>query len=208
MLYTDVSTASLKFKMHPSELRFKTPKAWADKALENFDRFLQDHAACERKASALAMSLVARYPDKIALVDTMIKLAQEELEHFQQVFVLLRGRKLSLADDYKDEYVNALVKQIRTSKQGHFMDKLLVSGLIEARSCERFALISKALVTKDPALSKFYDELARVEARHNILFIRLAHMYLDPDEVDSRLNELLDIEADIVKSLPLTGMVH
>lgn len=208
MLVNDVDLSKLKHKLVPSELRTSTQKGWAKLALQDFKAFLQDHAACERKAAASAMSLIAKYPHRITLVDTIAKLAQEELEHFQQVFLLLRDRGWDLGVTRKDEYVNLLRKHIRHSEEEHFMDQLLVSGLVEARSCERFELMADALAKTNPELSAFYDQLARVEARHNILFVRLAHGYLDGDAVDARLEELLDIEAEIVNSLPLNGLIH
>jgi tRNA 2-(methylsulfanyl)-N6-isopentenyladenosine37 hydroxylase len=208
MLINDIDVSKLKHKLHPSELRVATRHGWAEMALKNFEAFLQDHAACERKACASAMSLIAKYPHRITMVDTLGKLAQEELEHFQQVFTLLRDRGWGLGKVVKDVYVNLLRKHIRHSEQEHFMDQLLVSGLVEARSCERFAMMATALETQNPELSAFYDQLARVEARHNILFVRLAHGYLNGAEVDARLDELLDIEAQIVDSLPVNGLVH
>lgn len=208
MLANDIDVSALKHKLHPSELRSRTKAEWAPLALGNFKAFLQDHAACERKAAASAMSLIAKFPHRITMVDTLGKLAQEELEHFQQVFMLLRDRGWDLGTPPKDTYVNLLRKQVRHSPDEHFMDLLLVSGLIEARSCERFELIAAALIPQHPELAAFYDQLARVEARHNILFVRLAHGYLTPEKVDVRLDELLDIEAQIVNDLPVTGLVH
>lgn len=208
MLINDIDVSQLKHKLHPSELRSATSAAWADLALGNFEAFLQDHAACERKAAASAMSLIAKFPHRITMVDTLGKLAQEELEHFQQVFIMLRNRGWGLGTPPKDVYVNALRKLVRHSPDEHFMDMLLVSGLIEARSCERFELMASALETRDTELATFYDQLARVEARHNILFVRLAHGYLPGGQVDARLDELLDLEAAIVNSLPVTGLVH
>lgn len=208
MLINDVDLTELKHKLEPSELRAKTKDTWAPMALANFKEFLQDHAACERKASATAMSLLSKYPFRITLVDTMIKLAQEELEHFQQVLIILRNRGWGLGPDVKDVYVNELRKEIRHSADEHFMDQLLVAGLIEARSCERLALMAEALKPSEPELSRFYDALARAEARHNILFVKLAHGYLNPKAVDKRLDQLLDIEAQILERTPITGLVH
>jgi len=208
MLVNDIDVSLLKHKLVPSELRTRTRPEWSAVALQNFKAFLQDHAACERKAAASAMSLIAKFPHRITLVDTLGKLAQEELEHFQQVFLLLRDRGWDLGTPPKDHYVNLLRKEVRHAPDEHFMDMLLISGLIEARSCERFELMATALETREPELATFYDQLARVEARHNILFVRLAHGYLNGDAVDARLDQLLDIEAKIVDSLPCNGLVH
>ncbi|HEY8943347.1 MAG TPA: tRNA isopentenyl-2-thiomethyl-A-37 hydroxylase MiaE, partial [Polyangiaceae bacterium] len=112
-------------------LRVPTAAAWLDGVFANFDAFLVDHAACERKASATGMSFVVRYPDKPALIDPLIEFAREELEHFQIVYRILAKRGLSLADDYKDPYVNALRGQCRSPSELLLLDRLLVAGIVE-----------------------------------------------------------------------------
>lgn len=208
MLLNDVDVSKLKHKLVPSELRYTTPPEWATMALANFKAFLQDHAACERKAAGNALSFITKFSHRITLVDNLGKLAQEEMEHFQQVFTILRDHGWGLGSPPKDRYVNLLRKQARHSPDEHFMDMLLTSGIVEARSCERLAMMGEALRATKPELADFYEQLARVEAKHNILFVRLAHGYLDGAAVDARLDELLDIEADIVRSLPVNGLVH
>ena len=123
-----------------------------------------DHAACERKASALAMSFVVRYADRPALVEPMICLAKEELAHFHEVYRILHKRGISLGADEKDPYVKTLMKSIRNGRDEHFLDRLLVSGVIEARGCERFYLMGEAL--EEPEMAQFYKRLAREEAGH------------------------------------------
>lgn len=174
--------------------------------MSDFDRFLVDHALCERKASALAMSLVAHYPDKTELVTEMVALAIEELEHFQQVFSLIKERNLSLFGDEKDEYVNRLRGFIRKSSDEYFLDRLLIASIIEGRGTERFELIAKALT--DPRLKEFYLEFWRAEARHHGLFLRLAKKYFSSDVIEARYDYLLEQEAKIVMSLPLRAAVH
>ena len=110
-----------------------TPKEWVETVLSDFDHFLLDHAACERKASSMAMSLVAHYPDRKALVEAMVALAREELEHFEQVVTILHARNLTLGNDTKDVYVKELRKCVRNGSEKHFLDLLLVCGAIEAR---------------------------------------------------------------------------
>ena len=127
------------------ELRVATADPWVTVVLDHFDDFLLDHAACERKASANAISLVTHYPDRRELVRQMIELAREELLHFQQVHRLLDERGLLLTRDRKDPYLNALLKQIRRGREEYFLDRLLVGGVVEARGCERFGLIATAL---------------------------------------------------------------
>ena len=113
-------------------LRQESPKGWLEASLSDFDAFLIDHAACERKASALAMSFVVKYADRPALVEPMICLAKEELAHFHEVYRLIHKRGKSLGADEKDPYVQKLMKSIRNGREDHFLDRLLVSGVIEA----------------------------------------------------------------------------
>ncbi len=187
-------------------LRVKTSPDWLKVVLSDFDRFLIDHALCERKASALAMSLVAHYPDKTDLVTAMVELAIEELEHFQQVFGVIKARNLVLVGDEKDEYVNRLRGCIRKPSEEYFLDRLLIASIIEGRGTERFELVANALT--DDTLKTFYMEFWRAEARHHGLFLRLARKYFPHDVVDARYEFLLDEEAKILVSLPLRPAVH
>lgn len=187
-------------------LRVKTSPEWLAAVLGDFDRFLIDHALCERKASALAMSLVAHYPDKVELVSAMVALAIEELEHFQQVFDLIKERNLTLGADAKDEYVNRLRSQIRKPTEEYFLDRLLIASIIEGRGTERFEMVAKGLT--DLRLKDFYMEFWRAEARHHGLFLRLAKHYYPSEIVEHRYEQLLDEEARIVVSLPLRAAVH
>ncbi len=192
--------------MENYELRCATDPDWVDVALADFDRFLIDHAACERKASALAMSMVQHYPDKPELVQGMIDLAIEELAHFREVMKLMIQRGLRQFNDEKDPYINALLKHVRRGYAEYLLDRLLIFSIVERRGHERFYLIGQAL--KDDRLKDFYVRLANAEHRHYTLFMRLAHRYFESDMVTARLNELLDIEADIVRRLPLRAAVH
>src|SRR5881397_3710825 len=115
------------------DLRFKTPKEWLTAVFADFDAFLLDHAACERKAAATGMSFVVRYPDKSALIEPLIEFAREELEHFQIMYRIIHARGLILSDDYKDPYVNALRGQVRNGVRTMLQDKLVVAGLHDAR---------------------------------------------------------------------------
>jgi tRNA-(ms[2]io[6]A)-hydroxylase len=184
-----------------------TPSAWIDAVMSDFNTFLQDHANCERKASATAMSLLVHYSDKDALTEAMLELAQEELDHFKQVFALMRERGVPLARDEKDPYIAALFKHARTGHTTYYLlDRLLIAGLVEARGCERFGLLAEAL--QDPALKTFYMDITRSEARHGGLFIRLARVYYTEEEVSARLETLAQIEADIIAQLPVRVAVH
>ena len=138
-----------------------TPIEWVETVLEDFDRFLQDHAACERKAAALAMSFVAKYSDRPMIIEPMVSLAREELHHFRQVFLQMQKRGLQLAShDDKDPYVNGILKRLNHGHNERFLDRLIASGLIESRGHERFSLLAQHL--SDPDLKLFYDQLAKV----------------------------------------------
>ena len=190
------------------DLRFKTPPQWLTAVFADFDAFLLDHAACERKAAATGMSFVVRYPDKSELIEPMIEFAREELEHFRIMYRIVHARGLILADDYKDPYVNALRSQVRNSGPEVLLDKLLVAGIVEARGCERLFMVAEALEQRDPALAGEYLELARAEARHHGLFFRLARAYFDDTQIDERAATLLDYEAGLVRRLPHRAAVH
>ena len=128
-----------------ARLRIASSDEWLAAVFEDFDSFLLDHAACERKASATAMSLVSHYPDRAVLVRAMVELAREELEHFHQMLWILQSRELVLRRDDKDLYVQSLRKEIRTGRDAYLLDRLLVGGIVEARGCERFGLVADAL---------------------------------------------------------------
>lgn len=184
----------------------KTSSLWIDVVLADFDAFLVDHAACERKASATALKLVSHYSDRTALVRELIPFAQEELEHYAQVMGIILERGLASRPDEKDPYVGALMKLIQRGPDRYFLDRLLILGVVEARGCERFGMVADAL---DPGpLKDFYIEITRSEARHHGLFVRLAREYFAADVVQRRLDELLDAEAKIVDRLPLRPAVH
>jgi len=190
------------------DLRFATPAEWLEAVFGDFDAFLLDHANCERKASATGMSFVARYPDRRELLDPMIEFAKEELEHFHVMYRICAARGLTLADDYKDVYVNGLRAQCRSQRDELLLDRLLVAGVVEARGCERLFMVAEALKERDPALFEPYMELARAESRHHAFFFRMARLYFTDAEVASRAGEFLDFEADLVRRLPHRAAVH
>jgi tRNA-(ms[2]io[6]A)-hydroxylase len=187
-------------------LRVATAKGWLDTVLADFDSFLLDHAACERKAAATGMSFVVRYPDRLPLLEPMIAFAREELEHFHRVYRVIAARGLRLLPDTRDEYVNRLRLQVRSGGDALLLDRLLVAGVVEARGCERLRLVAEAPL--DAQLSELYEDLGRAEARHHALFFRLARELFDESEVRSRADELLDFEAQLIKELPLRAAVH
>jgi len=188
------------------DLKFNTPQAWTDAVMADFNSFLQDHAAAEKKASGMAMSLLSHYPDKAKLVRTMTDLAIEELIHFKQVLKLLIARDVTLGNDKKDPYINQIRKLFRNGTNLFLMDRLLVAAVIEARGYEKFWLVSLALEEgKDKDL---YHAIAKSEEKHKNLFVELAYEYFEKTEVDERLEEILIAEAEICKALPIKAVLH
>ena len=172
----------------------------------DFDAFLIDHALCERKASAMGLSLVAKYPDRTPILDPLIAFAREELEHFHVMYRLVEKRGLCLVGDEKDGYVNALRKFSRSGGDDLFLDRLIVPGIVEARGCERLQMVAQAI--EEPELRETYMDLARAESRHHGLFFRLARHYFSEEVVQGRADLLLDEEAKIVARLPFRAAVH
>lgn len=189
------------------QLRHDTPAAWTELAIAELDTFLQDHAANERKVSQSALQLAVQHPGRDRLVSEMIALAQEELDHFRRVFELLAARGKELAHDAPDPYMTRLRQAIKQAdKQGYLLDRLLLFGIVEARGCERFYMLSHAL--EEPGLRAFYTELTQSEARHHASYLELARHYFDHDRVSRRLDALLDLEAQVAQSLPLLPKLH
>ena len=187
-------------------LKLATPPAWTEAVLADFDSFLLDHAACERKASAAAMGMVAHYPDRRELVEACVELAREELAHFQAVWRRIDARGLVLRPDTRSEYVDRLSRHFRQGSGLYFLDRLLTAAIAESRGCERFGLVAAAL--PEGELKEFYRDLARAEARHQDLYIELARTYFDGAEAEVRLEELLDAEARVVAELPVRAALY
>ena len=168
---------------------------------------MQDHAANERKASAAAMRLAVEHHTQSILVDAMVELAHEELEHFRRVYEILRQRGCGLGQDGPDPYMKELHGLMRKATSSEFLlDRLLVFHLIEARGCERFSMLADAL--EAGPLKEFYADLTRAEARHMGLFARLARQLFDPDIVSERHEVLIAQEAEIVAALPFRVALH
>ncbi len=191
-------------------MRLKVPSspAWVDAVLADFDAFLLDHAACERKASASALAFVAHYPDRPELVAECITLAREELEHFQRVAAWVSRRGLVLAPDRKDPYMQALARGFRRGSDAYFLDRLLTAAVAEARGCERFGLVAAGIPEEEAELKGFYRELARAEVRHQELYIDLARRYFEEREAAARLDEILDHEARVLGELPIRAALY
>lgn len=187
-------------------LKVATRAEWLQRVTEEFDSFLLDHAACERKASATALTFVAHYPDRAELVAAMIQLAREELDHFQQVYQQIASRGLQLGADTKDEYLHRMRDQVRRGRDFYFLDRLLVAGIVEARGCERFGMLAEALPRGH--VKDLYRALSRSEANHHRLFVELAGRYFALEQVETRMDGLLQAEANIIEDLPIRAALH
>ncbi|MFC5270183.1 tRNA-(ms[2]io[6]A)-hydroxylase [Adhaeribacter terreus] len=192
-------------------LRLKLPSdpRWVNIAEKNIAEILIDHAYCEQKAASNGISLIVKYPDKTKLVEEMTALVAEEWSHFERVLEELKKRGYELGPNRNDEYVVELVKHVRKgdTRERQLMDKLLVSALIEARSCERFKLLWKNI--PDEGLQKFYYELMVSEAGHYTSFVKLAKEYMPAEVVEARFQELLKAEAEIIARLePRPDRMH
>ena len=189
-------------------LALPTDPRWAHAAQMDISEILTDHAWCEQKAASSAISLMVQYPEYPDLVKLMAELAREEMEHFQRVHALILQHGLSLGRERKDPYVHALIAfQLKQgSKEQRLRDKLLLAALIEARSCERFRLLSQEMA--DPSLSAFYRELMESEAAHYTLFITLARDLTGREATDSRWREWLAYEAGEIQKFQGGKGIH
>ena len=190
------------------ELTVVTRPEWVDAVMADLPSFLQDHADCERKASALVMSLVAKYPDRLEIIPELIATGVEELEHFQQVYEVMRQRGIPLVKEIpKDPYITALMKLLHTDPLRRFLDRLLLASIIECRGAERFRLVSEVLGV-DRDLQKFYHDLWVSESRHGHIFVGMALEYFEKEHVYGRLGELNEAEGCIVDGLELRPAIH
>lgn len=187
-------------------LQCSTSEEWVAAVNRDPAMVLRDHAHCEKKAATMAISLLNRYPEKSGLVAAMAELAEEELGHFRKVIAKMTERGIELTPDRGDRYARQLHELIRRKEPQRLLDTLLVSSLIEARSCERFSLLSTSVT--DPDLRGFYRSLLESEARHRTEFLSLARTYFDRGEVDARLDELEAAEAAIIRSLKHEPVMH
>jgi tRNA-(ms[2]io[6]A)-hydroxylase len=188
------------------KLKFTTDPAWLTHAVAHFDEVLVDHAHCEKKAAANALSLLQAYPEVPGLPAQMARLAREEASHLARVLHIMESRQLVLGRDGGDPYAKGLQGLLRTGQKERQLDRLLVAAIIEARSCERLWLLAQGL--EDAELKRFYAELAQSEDGHHTLFVRLAEAVAGEAVATQRLDELLDGEAALVARLPIRAAVH
>ena len=186
-------------------LKLPTDPRWVNLAEISLEDILTDHAYCEQKAASTCISLIQGYPEKSKIVDEVSPIVTEEWGHFRQVLREIRKRGLTLGVQRRDEYVRALREFMPKglSREESLLEKLLVAGLIEARSCERFRLLSLGL--DDPELRDFYHQFMVSEAGHYRLFLDLAREYFPEDKVKARWQEWLLYEASVMENLELRG---
>ncbi|MDQ3192460.1 MAG: tRNA-(ms[2]io[6]A)-hydroxylase [Bacteroidota bacterium] len=189
-------------------LKLPTDPRWVNIVEKNIDEILTDHAYCEQKATTNAISIIVNFPEYPDLVNAMLELAKEELEHFKMVHDRIVARGGVLGWERKDEYVNELYKFMRKGhkKEIALIDRLLFSALIEARSCERFKVLSENIQDKD--LANFYHELMISEATHYTMFLKFAKQYANGEDVNKRWKEWLAFEASIIGNYGNKETIH
>jgi tRNA-(ms[2]io[6]A)-hydroxylase len=189
-------------------LKLPSDPRWVNIAEKNIEKILSDHAFCEQKAASTAISLIVSFPEYTELVQEMIALVEEEISHFKMVHDLILERGFTLGRDRKDAYVSRLLQFFPKggSRTTQLVHRLLLAALIEARSCERFRLLSEHL--EDKKLAKFYRKLMISEANHYSSFLGFARKYGERNEVDQKWDALLEFEAEIMKTLSVTESIH
>ena len=187
-------------------LQAPTDQSWLDQVDENLEEVLIYHAHCEKKAAGTAMNLIFHYVDNLELCREMTEIVNEELEHFHMVIDLLAKRGIKFRRLKPSQYGNRLHELVRKSEPERAVDRLLVAGLIEARSCERFQAL--AAHVDDPELAEFYQSLFESEARHHTTYTRLARHFASDEVVDRRLEELYAAEAEIMSQREPLPRMH
>lgn len=189
-------------------LKLATDPRWVNIVESNIEEILTDHAWCEQKAASNAISLIAYNSELEELVTELLVIAREELEHFQMVHNIIKSRGLTLGRERKDHYVNELYKFMKKdgSRKDALVDRLLFSAMIEARSCERFKVLSENIA--DPDLAQFYRDLMVSEAGHYTTFLGFARKYVDHFDVDKRWKEWIEYETSIIVNYGRKETVH
>lgn len=182
-----------------------TPPEWVAWARQNNDLLLIDHANCEKKAASTALNLMYRYVERYKLLHKLSRLAREELRHFEQVIAIMKARGVKYDQLSASRYAGLLRQQARTHEPGRLVDTLLIGAIIEARSCERFALLVPVL---DSELGSFYDSLLLSEARHFSDYLKLAQEVATAQEIDNRLSALLAYEKYLIETPDVEFRFH
>lgn len=189
------------------DLACESSQEWIDCVMGDFDAFLQDHADCERKASAMAMSFVAKYPDRLEIIPELIETAIEELEHFQSVYELMQARNIALPSKItQDPYVKDLLQLCHSGREERFMDRLLIASVVECRGAERFKMVADHQSEED--MRKFYKMLWTSEAKHGHIYVKMALNYFDQKKVYPRLEWWIEKEAEVLNSLKVRPALH
>jgi tRNA 2-(methylsulfanyl)-N6-isopentenyladenosine37 hydroxylase len=191
------------------KLKLPTDPKWVKNVVEsNIEEILTDHAFCEQKAASNAITLIVQNPNLSDLVQEMADLVREEIDHFKRVHDIILERGYVLGRERKDNYVNELAKFVIKGggREAQLIDRLLFSAMIEARSCERFKVLSENI--NDEQLSAFYHELMVSEAGHYAMFIKMAKKYAETIDVDKRWNELLEFEAQVIQNYGKSETIH
>ncbi|MGV6945524.1 tRNA isopentenyl-2-thiomethyl-A-37 hydroxylase MiaE [Sphingobacterium kyonggiense] len=189
-------------------LKLLTDPRWANIAESNLEEILTDHAWCEQKAVSNAITLITQNPEFEDLVHELTAIAIEEMEHFKMVIEIIKERGYTLGRERKDDYVGQLMKFAKKdgSRNMAFIDRLLFAAMIEARSCERFRVLSKNI--EDQELAKFYHDLMVSEANHYTTFLNFARKYSTDVDVDKRWKEWLDFEGELIQSYGTKEYIH
>jgi tRNA-(ms[2]io[6]A)-hydroxylase len=192
-------------------LKMATDPRWVNIVEKNLEEILSDHAFCEQKAASNAISIIVQFPQYTDLVESMIQICQEEMEHFKMVHDKIKDRGFELGFERKDPYVHDLSNYLKQhhnngSRQGHFVNQMLFAAMIEARSCERFKILSEEL--KDEDLKSFYRMLMESEARHYVAFLNFAKKYGSEALVEKRWEEFLNFEAQLMKQYGKSETIH
>lgn len=189
-------------------LKLKTDPRWVNIVESNIDEILSDHAWCEQKAATNAITMIINNSEKEELVTELTNIALEEMEHFKMVHNIIKERKLEFSRERKDDYVGLLAKFLRKdgTREQSLVDRLLFSAMIEARSCERFKVLSENI--KDPELADFYRDLMISEAGHYTTFLNFARKYGNVEEVNKRWKEWIEYEESIIVNFGKKETVH
>jgi tRNA-(ms[2]io[6]A)-hydroxylase len=189
-------------------LKLPTDPRWVNIVEKNIEEILTDHAYCEQKAASNAISIIVKFPYYPDVVEAMGELVKEEMEHFQMVHQEIQKRGLKLGRERKDEYIHDLLSYITKGgdEEQQFVERMLFAAMVEARSCERFRLLSEEL--QDPELKVFYRELMESEARHYMMFLNFAKKYAIRIDVDQRWKEFLEYEATLMLKYGKKETIH
>lgn len=187
------------------QLQQKSHPQWVACVRDDFDSFLKDHTDCERKAASTAMAMISRFPEYPSLVEPMVALAREELAHFHIMYKLCKDRGITYTPNQKDPYIEKLRKMVRHPDREYFLDRLLIAAVIESRAHERLEAITPHVPEE---YHRLYHRLAKEEAAHESVFLRLAGEFFDTKEVEDRLSDFEEREGQILDSIPIRPAIH